>query len=230
MNINLGCLPLRKDTVGSPIPLRPVLGPWQRRVLGMGQRRRWMDSVRDPNLNPPGAQLPGPPGNGGLEPSRLQLHCRPHLLGPGEQTDELQAAGPATVQHALPAGLPGAPGHPLGPRLLLPAVFEPLQHGTHSQPLAALLFVGQPEPAQPPGTGKGHRRSSCFRLLALPSEAPVGGGDVLGEPLASPALWQPTVCATVDQLGKCQWPEVSICVCVLIRWRSCLHIGKLEGR
>lgn len=171
-----------------------------------------MDSVRDPNFNPPGAQLPGPPGNGRLKPSWLQLHCRPHLFGPGEQADKLQAAGPATVQHALPAGLPGAPGHPLRPSLLLPAVFESLQHRTYSQPLAALLFVGQPEPAQPPRTGQGHHRSSCFRLLALPSEATVCRGDVLGEPLASPTLWQPTVCPTVDQLGKCQWPEVSICV------------------
>lgn len=173
-----------------------------------------MDSVRDPNFNPLGAQLPGPAGNGGLKPSWLQLHCRSHLFGPSEQTDKLQAAGSATVQHAIPAGLPGSPSHPLGPRLLLPAVFESLQHRTYSQPLAALFFVGQSKPAQPPRTGQGHRRSSCFRLLALPSEASVCRGNVLGEPLASPTLWQPTVCSTVDQLGKCQWPEVSLCVCV----------------
>lgn len=56
-----------------------------------------MDSVRDPNLNPPGAQLPGPSGDGRLEPSWLQLHRGSHIFGPSEQIDELQAAGPAAV-------------------------------------------------------------------------------------------------------------------------------------
>lgn len=126
------CLPLRKNPFSSPIPLRPVLGPWQRCVLGMGQWWRWMDSVRDPNFNPPGAQLPGPPGNSWFKPPWLQLHCGSHLFGPGQQTDKLQTASPPTVQHALPAGLSGAPGHPFGPRLLLPAVFRSLQHRTYS--------------------------------------------------------------------------------------------------
>lgn len=137
-----GLFAFRKNTVSSQIPLRPVLWPWQWCVLGMGQWWRWMDSVRDPNFNPPGTQLPGPPGNCRFKPSWLQLHCRPHLFGPGEQTDKLQTAGPATVQHAIPAGLSGPAGHPLGPGLLLPAMFKSLQHRTYSQPLTALLFIG----------------------------------------------------------------------------------------
>ncbi|KAI3373313.1 hypothetical protein L3Q82_006612 [Scortum barcoo] len=47
----------KKDSVGSSVPVRSVLGPRQRRLLGMAERRRRLDPVRDSDLHPAGAQL-----------------------------------------------------------------------------------------------------------------------------------------------------------------------------
>lgn len=198
----------REDTFCAPVPVRSVLGPRQRSPLGVDQRRGGMDPVRDPDLHSAGAQLPGPAGHGRPRPARLQLHCGPDVADPGEQGLGLSAAGSAAVQPPLPAGLRRPPGHPLGAGLLLPAVSEPQHHGAHAQSLSPFLLLEQSEPAQPAGTRAGRGGPPGFRVLPLPEEAPLRGGDVVGEPVASALIRQSAVCSASGCLQRQQSSEV----------------------